>query len=554
MDRILGTVGRFAADPVRLALSIAIIFGTAILLFAIDEEPYHVDELRQVLPYHLPVEEITRASIRQEQPPLNAWIGAFIQRVFGIGDVQQRAASVMSAIGSLILLGYLCVISGMRSGAVVTVALFASSPQIVNLSAYARPYALPIFLMLAFIVCCNHWLVNRTRLALMAALITGALLPSSRALTPLIFLGCVFVTAWLWRNSFGRDRRPVLAILAIAALAAGVVGVPYFIQLLPEISQFTRSSWSPLDGLHRLGTELPPILMQVFPGWPLSAALLLTAFALSESRHKLFAHWWWWALAAVPIIFAILFFTLTAPEQPYAKRYAFTFWVPLVVAVGVTVDAAGSRWKHGARLVPVGIACSVGLLLGFSAVQLAADLTSTKRPDWRRFSTVIEAKLPRNHQLLFDHLSRAGQWRSRFAGQPRYLPRTHRVTTVTWLARTGGRVLRNDGVAIAVLGPSSPVPGWNRVYVDRHFALYLPIVPVKEASKIVESLKAFADAHGDDRGAMMRLAAAAVQYRFGYAQPARLEVNLLLDRVEQDLSKRILRDIEKHDLEYLLRR
>ena len=64
----------------------------------------------------------------------------------------------------------------------------ALSPVIVAVTAYARPYALPLFLSLLFLVMVDIWLTSRSRWAAVGLALTALLLPLSRSIEPLLVL------------------------------------------------------------------------------------------------------------------------------------------------------------------------------------------------------------------------------------------------------------------------------------------------------------------------------------------------------------------------------
>ena len=75
------------ASFVLATTSLVVLVGALILGIAAAEEPYHIDELRQVRSYDKPTPDIIEASTQQEQPPLDAILNSTAQGLIGVGDL-----------------------------------------------------------------------------------------------------------------------------------------------------------------------------------------------------------------------------------------------------------------------------------------------------------------------------------------------------------------------------------------------------------------------------------------------------------------------------------
>ena len=469
---------------------LAAVFGVVVLLVAIDEEPFHIDEIRQVSSYHLPLVEVMRASIGQEQPPLDAWIGALSQRLGGQSDLVQRAPSVLWGVGSLALLARLLLRSGLRAGAVVAVLGFAASPVIVNVTAYARPYALPTFLMLAFITAANAWLERRSRGALAAMVLVAGLLPAARITEPIVFLASTAAVLWWWqrrRAAAGSARVPMAAAFGGIVL----VGLPYSRLLYPELSKSTTDHLTSVAQLGRVFTEFGPVLVSATPGWwALMPALAATAL-LSDGRKRLLGLWWWWVLLLVPVVFNLVFLAHTKPSQTYFERYTFTLWLPIAVALGAGIDAAIARRRERGALAWIVIG-GCGLFLAASLLQLRTDLTNTERPDWRSFSEFITRHTEPGTTILFEHVAPAADWRLRFAGGPRYLPAEWSAPSFSEILQRSRAVHHDASIAVALIFAGPEVSGWTRLPHGRYFSLYVRQSPLRGPSGAAQALEEFA--------------------------------------------------------------
>jgi hypothetical protein len=79
--------------------------------------------------------------------------------VIGQGDIRQRLLSVVFAIGSLVVVWRLMARSNISEvGTSIAIFIMAFTPALLVVSAYARPYALPLFLMLSFLLLSDRWL------------------------------------------------------------------------------------------------------------------------------------------------------------------------------------------------------------------------------------------------------------------------------------------------------------------------------------------------------------------------------------------------------------
>jgi uncharacterized membrane protein len=106
----------------------------------------------------------------------------------------------------------------------------------VRYTAYTRPYALPLFLMMAFAYAGHRWLETRRIPWLIAAAVPAALLPLARVPEPVVFLGstALVLTLFAWRQ---RLPWKTAGPLALVALAADVfVGYPQFRSLQSQTS------------------------------------------------------------------------------------------------------------------------------------------------------------------------------------------------------------------------------------------------------------------------------------------------------------------------------
>ena len=462
-----------------LALTVAsVVLGAFVLLLAIGDEPYHIDELRQVRAYDLSTSAIIDASFAQTQPPLDSLLNASAQGVIGVGDWQQRALSVLFGIGSLVLFGLLSLRAGFGFGAPVAVALLGLSPLLVSVTAYARPYALPLLLILAFLLASDVWIREGRKWTLPIVYATAVLLPLSRTVEPPIVLASVAVVLLLRR--YAVRRRPlgysIWVPVSAALLGLVFVATPVALRLRREVTDFTEPNLVPsVDQLRRLVTELPGVLADAFPLWPVAAVVVIIAFFHPGSRRVIVETWWFWVLTLVAIGFAVVFFARVPIDQRYFIRYAFSFWPPFAFVAGALVSTVVSS-RSQKRTAWVGAAL-VAVVVVATTLALRTDLSTTLRADWKAASETITASTSEDTTVIFDHVQPFGAYRTPFAGKPRYVDgerliplALHLVPRPEWVDDTGP-------ISVMLLEARPDVEGWIRS-IAGGFAFYEPTKPL----------------------------------------------------------------------------
>jgi hypothetical protein len=184
-------------------------------------------------------------------------------------------------------------------------------------------------------------------------------------------------------------------------------------------------------------------------------------------------------------------------------------WIPLLaVVVSAVVSKIPLRRSQQIALVCGAVATVV--LIGASALQLASDLSSTERGDWKALSTTIEAQIAEKTVVILEHLRPLGLYRSPFAGKPRYLPPERRAPRALDIIHTPELVETERPIAIASSGSTLKIPGWQQVSVDEVFSLYIPNSPVAGPIEAANALLLFSMEVDADRGATLALAGASL--------------------------------------------
>src|SRR4051794_26667775 len=173
-DRAPGRFAGRAGDA--WAYAGAVLIGAVLIVAAGIRQPFSYDELTQIAPYGSDsIGTITGAT---RQPPIDPLLGALFHHLFGEGQLQDRLVPVLSGIGSLIFMSLLLRRFGLRYAGAFAVLMMATEPLMVRYSAYTRPYALPMFVMIAMAYTVTSWLNTGNRKWLWATGVTAVLLPN----------------------------------------------------------------------------------------------------------------------------------------------------------------------------------------------------------------------------------------------------------------------------------------------------------------------------------------------------------------------------------------
>lgn len=535
----------------RLAPSLIVVaFGMLILFVGAAEEPYNIDELRQTRHYDKSFQRVIDESFLVGQPPLDALVNAQAQRVLGVGDIQQRLLSIIFGTGSLVVMAVLCLRSGLAPmGSAVVVAVMALTPVLINVTAYARPYALPLFLMLSYLLLVDYWLAGARWLCFVTLSCVAVLLPLSKTVEPMIFL--VLIIGAMGLNAF---RDPVLrfrsSLGTVPALLGLMTGALLQARLSSELSDYTKGHEYPLiDRLMRLVTDLPHALTEELPYWPLLLIAIGLLLMNRERRTRLFQLWWWWVLTGTAVGFAVALFVTVPTSQPFYGRYVFS-WVPSVaVLAGSLIPDSSSASGRRDRIFRVfSLSVAVGILAWafFGSFQ---TLTTRQGGDWRAASEVIVDDLPKGTAVVFDPVRPLGSYRTPFAGNPRYTG-TAPVRMTLQIIHDPSLVAAGDNTAILLHGSKVVVPGWVPISVDDFFTVYVPETPRPGLEGIASSAEEFGTAIGPISGAALKLTAAAIWQRAGDVERASDLLSTMLD--SSRLRPVVLDAIRGSDLETLL--
>lgn len=495
-----------------LAVVAAGAFVALMLFLEARHEPYHIDELRQVRPYHRPWGDLVDASFSQDQPPLDVLVGAQLQNILGRGDLNNRGSSMLAGLGIVAVLSALLWRRQHRAAIPVTLVVLGLSPAFLSFTAYARPYALPMFLILLHAWMADVWLNRGSRAA--AAVLFGAalLLPLSRVFEPPAYLVFVAIAAVV----FGRWRAPqwgrrVWFLPATTLLALLIVELPVYRRLEEQLTAYQGEGAASLaDQWSRIIDDSIPRFAGVFENGWIALAVVVLALVRGRVRDRLATLWWFWPLLATAAAFAVTFHYRTLPGQPFYDRYGYFWLVPFAIIVGLLMEdlIESLRDRRPSTFVAGGVVGALMVALGLGVVE---DLSTPDRTDYRALGELVEADHPVSTDVIFDTVAYPlGRYRPGYAGYGRYTAVERQMIKAEIIHIRPDAILDDNDYLVATAGPVVEVEGWNPVSASDDMTLYVPEQYPRTAVEVAQVLIQFGEAAPASQGGVFRIAGAIV--------------------------------------------
>jgi hypothetical protein len=400
---------------------------------------------------------------------------------------------MLAGIGTLIVVSLLLSHLRMGRAGAFAVLVLATSPLMVRYSAYTRPYATPVFLMVLFIYAVQRWLDDRRPGWLAVGCLAAFALPLTRVPEPAVFLATS--AAALVALALGKyvPWHSVWPVGALCAASLALVGFPMYRDLARQASGYARDDKlgalaSIHAGLYHIKTTVLPLVAEWFPWWPVVVCVVAAALVLRESRRWLFGYWAWWAALAGPIAWLVFYHFLTGVRLewlPYRPRFLYFFLPAFVLLVAALARAVAERrsapraWRLG--LTALLVAALIGQLPATAKVVLEDE-----DPDFGLAAKVLTEQVPHNAIVLYDNPNPPGRYRHPFTGASRYMRDGPRV--LSFLRASKHPKALSDGPVYVLLldrrfastqfdNPTSTwkadVPGWRSEHHSR-FVLYRP--------------------------------------------------------------------------------
>lgn len=448
-----------------------LLIASLLRLHHLDKESLWMDELYQVSFYSQPFDKMPDFASRQQQPPLDYFIGHLICRI-SCTDFGVRVPAAFFGVGTVLLVTLLAVKMCSPSVALATGLIAAALPFNIYFSQEARPYSIAIFFFLALIWSLDRFLSfgnlrNTTSLCLLTS--TLAFL-YSRAIEPLVVVTVLMLIllsgiVWHVRHHGIRmvnDIRLVIAALALLGAAVAVY-LPTFSRVLERGARYLSDQPSALDlntlkaGLERF--DLVPLgLAFVFQTEPLTiplvALLLYCPYAIWQLG--LWSKGWLarFAILCLPGVSLLHLFIFQAKStMPFKPQYAF-YLLPLTLLLsaisfqGLWAAASKSRNATPLRfLIAVG---GIALIL-LSATSVAAFKEIRKKEDWRGLTAYLARTYGPEQFLFFDTLWPYGGWKPTFFGFPRYYRGTSQLVSVDQLPLRSPEISERTGTPVLIL-------------------------------------------------------------------------------------------------------
>ena len=389
-----------------MVIGLAIV-GLGLRLWRLDSEPMHVDELLQADHVQARWGELVGLAYRYNATPLDYFIEKAVVTVAPATDFVQRLPAAVFGAASIGVIGSMLIRSGRRSAGVLAAVFLSVSPFLVRTSQFARPYALPVFLVAVTLAIYQHWhLGGKTRRTAVWFGVVGALAMISRPMMPMLalaVLGSLSLMTALNRRGFHPTRlirRDPLALGVLPALFL-LVWVPNLLVMGATgsgtwlVDCWQCDKWDRLaNGIQRFG-EFGEVVMR-----PLSFNLLLflgvVLLAFPSVRRDLGATRFIWApLLATAPAFALVHAMTLQPDMFFVDRYL--VFLPGGLAVYFAIALAGlvrasHRLAQPARFSSrITVAVVAVLALSSMLSEVKAQTEGTYLADWRSVADHIEA-------------------------------------------------------------------------------------------------------------------------------------------------------------------
>jgi len=392
--------------PYILVALIAFI-GLGFRLWHLDTEPLHVDELLQAEQVRDTAwGDLVGLAYRFDAAPLDHIIGKVLVTFLPATDFVQRLPAVIAGAASVGLIGLLLVRTGMRLAGILAAMFTAIHPWVIEISQFARPYILPVFLVLLTLAAYQHWtLGSRGSWTVGWFALAAALALLSRHEMPLLaFLIFGGLAAGQALRAHGLRLRPMISSdplpLGVLPLVVVTVWIPNLLAMRTNsgslfVDCWQCDKWDRLsNGVERFGEFGEAVML------PLSLNLLLflavVVLVFPSVRSALGRTAWLWApiLLTAPA-FALVHALALEPDRWFAQRYLVFLAPGLFMYFGVVIESHLTVTRRAGRARAWVASLTVGLVLGWTAVGLVdealARASSSFRADWRSTADYIES-------------------------------------------------------------------------------------------------------------------------------------------------------------------
>ena len=417
------------------ALPAIVIAAFLLRLWKLTHEPMHADEILQAQEVQRPWSELTGASFRIQQTPLDFYIGKLAVSIGGASDFSQRMPAVVFGTALVGLVGWTLMRRGYRAAGLIAAVLLAVHPFLVHYSQYVRPYSLPAAMIAATLAAHHHFGSHGSsrRVQLFFFLLCGLTL-FSHALMPVVALALLFSVCFLRVMRHPGSLSTKLAAdplgLVIVPLAVVLVWIPSFLVLRHYSVHLSLDDYDLVSRLRATLTRLRVYGQPALSPYPLVGCLVACLMLVISPRVRS-------ALAStatvwVPLVgtgpaFALVHSLTTRSSQFFADRYL--LFLPIGVVTVLAIEVGGllhSRLGKTHRSLfdaLVGVACivAIGVAGTVSFSRTWKESSSQRTADWGSVGAYLQQNAGNDDAVLaIDCRPFAVAFRWGLMSSPRY--------------------------------------------------------------------------------------------------------------------------------------
>ena len=529
---LIQTPSGITPQDARWVTGITFVVISVLWIFFSVEEPLHIDELRQLAGYGGGFGTWIAKSWELNQPPLEIVLGGLWRTAFGATDFAERLLPTLFGLGSLALIGRLAVVfSSSAFAAPIAILAYGLSPVILPTTAFIRPYAIPTFFALLYIIAVRRLLEKGARAGTVAfAGIAGLGLLATHALVPTV-VAIAVLAALVGRRLLTRrpdvGTAPALAISAAVALLSLVA---------PVITRLKNPSFFDVRVEYSIGQRITDAIDAVWTSY--SGAFGLAGIALLLVLLLLFTKtfrpaqgevWWFVPLVAISPGITAVFLATVAPGFSFFDRYFHDLLLPGALAAGLVGSRlVTTRWRNTRSRIPL-IVGAATLVLYFvpTLVAFHEEVTTQENTDWASGAEMVIDNTEPGTLVLFEFMNGFPRYQPLFYGQPRYLPRSYPIRYPR-LVVTAGHDIESESIAVLLAGPARldvDPPDW-RIIDDGNWRLLIP--PSELSNDTLAVLQTLDDEITDDRfDVAIRLSLAIEFARTGNFEAARATLDAI---------------------------
>jgi len=416
-----------------------LLFTLILRLHHLDFESLYMDELRQISYYPHSLFQIVHDAASQQQPPMDYWIG-HIGHAFSYSDFAVRLPSALFGVGAVFFLTL--IVSKICSwpvglGAGIIAALL---PFNLYFSQEARPYSIAIFFFLGVLWSLDRLLTSRERsfgkVAVLFAFSTAFLL--SRTLSPLVVITVLifiliarFIVLILREGITLKDQQDRTVLAGVTLIFSLLIYFPFFHIVLAKGARYA-------DNTLRFGIETFINGIKHFNFFPIYKAFIVQTEPLTIPLSillflspyfawtlKLWGKNQLWAICSIllPMAGILNIFIFQAKSSlPFRPPYAICLLPLTIILAALSFQGLWniSGKMKSCRIIRILLVIVAAGLIFSTASSALSFKAFRKKTDWRGITSYLGTSFGPKQVLVFDSLSKYGDWEPTFYGFPRY--------------------------------------------------------------------------------------------------------------------------------------